>query len=123
MLNGRERLVLILWATMGGCGGGPAAEIRTSEYPVGRRWTATLATRRTWAGRFRWPAPPGWRARTVRAGGTPRSRSTMPHRAGDIPGTARAPGPCPVSGDPGGAPGPEGPRPVPAAAAAHRESN
>lgn len=26
------------------CGGGRAAEIRTSEYPAGERWTASLAT-------------------------------------------------------------------------------
>ena len=37
-------MILALCAAVVGCGGGPAAEIRNAEYPLGTRWTARLAT-------------------------------------------------------------------------------
>jgi hypothetical protein len=44
MLNKENGAILALCAVVAGCGGGSAPEIRTSEYPLGTRWTATLAT-------------------------------------------------------------------------------
>jgi hypothetical protein len=44
MSNRRNGAILGFWVVVAGCGGGPSTAIRTSEYPVGTRWTATLAT-------------------------------------------------------------------------------